>query len=256
MEYQDFEERHDGDWVLYLCKRMKGRPDSPQDFTARLYPSMDRFFDHMGKVTKTKYRNAEELAKYYNGDDLVAMYRHFNNRPAALSSIKAVRIGIEISWDTDWQALKREYADQLAGPHLEDIPDSFRYERQNAAAWVWALLQDTQDRSRGVNSVNEMDEEMFTIRLDRMNTPEGAERIAAFNKQKRQICEKLIELGKSRALEHELKSMMAKAVQSGFIKTKQDPWRIFSYYAPELGNDGYLYYPGKRHKLEDHSLNV
>ena len=257
MEYQDFEERAAGDWVLYLCKRNKTKPDSLQEYSARLYPSMDRFKDRMGNISKTKYRNAAELAKYYNGDDLVDMYRYFNSRPALASSLKGEQLGIERPRFNAWGKVKAERINDLQGPHLEDIPDQFRFERGNAALWLWQLLQLTQDRSSAVNSVNEMDdEEMFTIRLDRMTTDNGATIIAGFNKQKRQICEKLIELGKSKAMEHELKAMMAQACQSGFIKTKQDPWRIFSYYAPELGNEGFVYYPGKRHKLEDHSLNV
>lgn len=257
MEYQDFEERADGDWVLYLCKCNKARADHEQTYAARLYPSMDRFKDRMGNVTRTKYRNAAELAKYYNGDDLVNMYRWFNNQPAAASSLKGAQLGIERPRHNAWGKVKADRIEDLSGPHLEEMPAEFRFERGNAALWLWQLLQLTQDRPIGVNSVNEMDdEEMFTIRLDRMNTDNGLTIIASFNKQKRQICEKLIELGQSKAMEHELKAMMAQAVQSGFIKTKQDPWRIFSYYAPELGNEGFVYYPGKRHKLEDHTLNV
>lgn len=257
MDYQDFEERADGDWVLYLCKRNKARPEHAQEYTARLYPSMDRFKDNIGKVSRTKYRNPAELAKFYNGNDLVDMYRYFNNRPALASSLKAQQIGIERPLHNAWSKVAAERSTDLAGPHLEDMPDQFRFERGNAALWLWQLLQLTQDRASGINSVNEMDdEEMFTIRLDRMTSENGQVIIAGFNKQKRQICEKLIEFGKSRALEHELKAMMAQACQSGYIKTKQDPWRIFSYYAPELGNEGFVYYPGKRHKLEDHMLNV
>lgn len=257
MDYQDFEERPEGEWVLYLCKRMKALDHQAQDYEARLYPSMDRFKDRFGNICRTRYGSAADLAKYFGGQDLVNMYRYFNERPAKASSLKGEQIGISRPRFNAWGKVRAERIEDLQGPHLEDIPDQFIYERGNAAVWLWQLLQLTQDRSSAVNSVNEMDdEEMFTIRLDRMVTENGSVIIAGFNKQKRQICEQLILLGKSKALEHELKAMMAQAVQSQIIKTKQDPWRIFSYYAPELGDEGFLYYPSKRHKLEDHSMNV
>lgn len=100
------------------------------------------------------------------------------------------------------------------------------------------------------------DDTLFTIRLDRMRTEDGLTRVGAYNRQKKQICEALIELNLERPSEEELTAMMNKLVSNGVMKTKQDPWRIFRYYAPELGDDGFVYYPKKRHKLEDHADNV
>lgn len=122
---------------------------------------------------------------------------------------------------------------------------------------LWALMIAVGDQVKELQAqAGFQDDTLFTVRLDRMRTDDGMTRVGAYNRQKKQICEALIELNLERPSEEELTMMMVKLVKDGRLKTKQDPWRIFRYYAPELGDDGYLYYPQKRHKLEDHTDNI
>lgn len=227
--YDPFEQREEGDWALFFCKAA-----APQLFTARLFPTLDRAQSSYGGNCKTIYDGPADLAKKFGGADLVEAIKVFRERLSCRTSIKGAG----------------------EGPHCDEPDEEMKYRRGDAAIQLWKLLQQVADRVSGINHLNENDdEEMFVIRLDRMTTENGQVIIAGFNKQKRQVAEQLIKLGKSKAYEHELKEMMGVAVRSGEIKTKQDPWRIFSYYAPELGDEGFVYYPSKRHKQEDFAQN-
>lgn len=257
MEYQDYEERADGEWVLFLCRRNKARDEHPQEWEARTFKTMDMLRDRFGANCRLVFESPYDLARHFGTQELYDMYEYFNNLPAKATSLKGARAGIVRQFNCPWSKQAELKAEELAPPHLEPMPIELLNSRIDAANWLWHLLQDTCDRSERFSSMNEVDDdEQFTIRLDRMTQPENLEMIAKFNRQKRLICEQLIALGKSRAVETELKDFMHQVVRNGIIKTKQDPWRIFSYYAPELGDCGFLYYPGKRHKLDDHSMNV
>lgn len=257
MEYQDYEERAEGEWVLFLCRRMQAREDEPRSWSAITFKTKDMLLDRFGNNCRTVYDGPEQLARYYGTQELYDMYEYFNSRPAKATSLKAKAAGFTRQYRLSWSEQARENPEPLQGPHLEPMPEELLSSRIDAANWLWLLLQQVCDRCEQFSSVNEVDDdELFTIRLDRMTQPDCLEQIAKFNKQKRQICEQLIQFGKSRAVETELKDMMHQAVREGVIKTKQDPWRIFSYYAPELGDCGFLYYPGKRHKLDDHTMNA
>lgn len=257
MEYQDYEERPEGEWVLFLCKRNRGREDEPDSWSAITFKNMDMLKDRFGNNCRTIFEGPQDLARYYGTQDLFDMYEYFNNLPAKATSVKAKQAGFVRQFNVSWSEQARDNPFPLQAPHLESMPYEFMNSRIDAANWLWMLLQQVCDRCEQFNSVNEVDDdEQFTIRLDRMTQPENMELIAKFNKQKRIICEQLIALGRSRAVETELKDFMHNVVREGILKTKQDPWRIFSYYAPELGDCGFLYYPGKRHKLDDHTMNV
>lgn len=257
MEYQDYEERPEGEWVLYLCRRMRAREDEPQEWSARAFKNMDMLKDRFGNNCRTVFEGPHDLARHYGTQELYDMYEFFNSRSAKATSVKAKSVGFERKWNCSWSKQAEQNGHLLAPPHFEPMPLEMLSSRIDAANWLWLLLQQVCDRCEQFNSVNEVDDdEQFTIRLDRMTQPDNLELISKFNKQKRLICEQLIALGRSRAVETELKDFMHQIVREGILKTKQDPWRIFSYYAPELGDCGFLYYPGKRHKLDDHTMNV
>lgn len=257
MEYQDYEERPEGEWVLFLCARMRAREDEPKQWAALSFKSMDMLRDRFGNNCRAIFQSPQDLARHFGTQELYDMYEFFNGRPAKATSVKAKAAGFERKWNRTWGEQARDNPEALAAPHLEPMPEELLGSRIDAANWLWLLLQQVCDRCEQFSSVNEVDDdEQFTIRLDRMTLPDNLELIAKFNKQKRLICEQLIVLGKSRAVETELKDFMHQIVREGVLKTKQDPWRIFSYYAPELGDCGFLYYPGKRHKLDDHTMNV
>lgn len=227
--YDDFEQRDEGDWALFFCKAA-----APQLWTARLFPTTERAQSYYGGNSKCIFDGPADLAKKFGGNDLISAINTFRERLSCRTSVKGA----------------------AEGPHCDEAGEDLALRRGDAAIQLWHLLQQVADRVQGINSVNEMDdEEMFVIRLDRMTTEGGQVLIQSFNKQKRQVAEQLVKLGKTKAYEHELKEMMGQAVRSGEIKTKQDPWRIFSYYAPELGDEGFIYYPSKRHKQQDFAQN-
>jgi len=257
VEYADYEERPEGEWVLFLCKQLKAHEEESQRWTARTFRTMDLLTDKYGSNCRTVFQSPYDLARHFGTQDLFDAYAYFNVKTAAATSLKAKAAGFARCWNKTWKQQAQENPAAIEPPHFEPMPDDLMGSRIDAANWLWLLLQQVADRIEQTTSINEVaDDDQFTIRLDRMTLPENMEIIAKFNKQKRQICEELIKFGRTRAVETELKDMMHQAVREGIIKTKQDPWRIFSYYAPELGDIGFLYYPGKRHKLEDHTMNV
>lgn len=229
MSYESYEERDEKEWVLFLCKAAP-----PLNFTARLFPTLDRARMHYGNACKNLFENYEDLAKKFTGPELMAAFHHFNGKPSANTSL------LKGVWEP-------------AEPPHEDV----RFHREGAAAKLFALVQNVGDRVSGINLINEMeDEELYVIRLDRMTTDDGLALISTYPGQKKIVATGLVDFGKSKATEIELTEMMRDLVTSGRLKTKQDPMRIFRYYAPELGDDGFVFYPSKRHKREDHALNV
>jgi len=223
-----YEERPIDQWVAFYC-----RAAPPKKFSVRLFPNLDRARDYYGKTCKTLFESYAELSHRFGGTEMLEAYRVLREREACKTSLRGA----------------------VEGPHVEDVDDSLQFNRGEIAKRLWDLIQQVADRVSGINLINELDEELYVIRLDRMTQPDNLEAISSFNRQKRVVCEGLISLGKSKADEIELTEMMRRLVSSGTLKTKQDPMRIFRYYAPELGDLGFLYYPSKRHKVADHDQN-
>lgn len=229
-KYESYEERDERDWVVFYC-----RATSPMNFSVRLFPTLDRARMYYGNTCKNLCESPEDLAYKFGGTEMLEAFRELRTRKAANSSLLK---GSE-------------------GPHCEDVDDDYEFNRGKIAQALWDLIQDVADRVHGINLINEMeDEEMFVIRLDRMASAAGLEVIGGYSGQKKIVAMGLVDFGKSKATEIELTEMMRGLVSSGKLKTKQDPMRIFRYYAPELGDDGFLFYPGKRHKSEEHALNA
>jgi hypothetical protein len=231
-EYYPYEERPDGDWVLSF---------HPEPFktsghlSVRLFPSYDKAENYYGvKGAKRCYLSASDFAKKFGGESMLTWFRHLNGAEAATSSVRA---------------------ESKCEP-LDDLPDDSIYNRGLVALRLWEVCQAVGDRVRGANTNYELDEQLFVVRIDRLATEEGQVLVQSYTKQKRIICEGLLALNKAKCEELELQAMMRLLVTSDKLKTKQDPWRIFRYYAPELGDDGFLYYPTKRHKREDHEQNI
>jgi len=230
---QTYEERPSGQWVVVLFPQNKIKDYSD----VRLFPTMDAATNRYAKATRTQhiYSSPGEMVHRHGGPvlhkflvDLVEQY----DRPA--ERYKTCEIGDgELIANTEIHSSKRtEVADEL-----------------------WRVCQLIGDKTLGIVSSGD-DDDKFKIRIDRMTTPEGREIWSKFPKQARQIIEALITNAKSIMTESELQKLVAKLVADRVMKTKQDPWRIFAYYAPMFGDHALLYYPGKRHKLEDHEDNI
>jgi hypothetical protein len=228
VEYADYEERPERQFVAYFTMAYP-----PQVCSVRLFATMDRAKIAYGERCRNICKGPSDLARLYDGEKLLQAYNTLRMRLSARTSLKGA----------------------AEGPHCEELPEDLRFNRNEMSERVWTLIQEVGDRVRSINLLNELDEDLYVIRLDLMTTEIGMEMIKAYNNQKRIVANGLIELGKSKVTELELTEMMRALVTYGKLKTKQDPMRIFRYYAPELGDDGFVYYPGKRHKREDHALN-
>ena len=224
MEYESYQERPERQWVAYFTLA-----SAPQICSVRLYPTLDRARDAFGENCRHICCGPSDLAKLYDGERLLLAYNTLRVRLSCRTSLKGA----------------------AEGPHCEDIPEDLRFNRNEMSERLWTLIQEVSDRISKIKIANEMDDDLYAIRLDLMTTELGREVIGAYNKQKRIVAEALMELGKSKLTELEISEMMRGLVIYGKLKTKQDPMRIFRYYAPELGDDGFLHYPGKRHKRDD-----
>lgn len=229
MQYADYEERPERQFVAYFTMAT-----APAVCNVRLFATLDRAHIAYGKGNRNICQRAEDLANLYNPEQLWQAYHTLRVRLSCRTSLKGA----------------------AEGPHCEELPEDLRFARGVIAEHLWDLIQEVADRVSGINILSERDDEdTYTIRLDLM-VGAGAARVAQFTGQKAIVAQALIDMGKTKATELELTEMMRDLVTYGKLKTKQDPMRIFRYYAPELGDDGFLYYPGKRHKREDHALNA
>lgn len=228
-----YEERPPGQWVVVLFPQTKAKDYSD----IRLYPSMDAATNRYAKATRTLhiYGSPGELVHRHGGPTL---HKFLVDLVDQFSSV-------------DQRYPKCEIAKDELTANIE-IHSS---QRQAVGDELWRVCQLVGDKCTGP-SVNADDDEHFKIRIDRMTTPEGREKWGKFPKQARQIIEALIANAKSIMPESELHKLVSGLVANRIMKTKQDPWRIFAYYAPMFGDAGLLYYPGKRHKLEDHEENI
>jgi len=227
-----YEERPPGQWVVVLFPQTKSKDYSD----VRLYPSLDAAVNRYAKATRT-------LHVYSSPGELV----HRHGGPVLHKFL--TDIGDQFS-DARNRYRKCEIGD--AELSVAEIHSS---ERAKVADELWRICQLIGDKCTGP-SVGVDDDDHFKIRIDRMTTPEGRETWGKFPKQARQIIEALIANAKSIMPESELQKLVSGLVANRIMKTKQDPWRIFAYYAPMFGDAGLLYYPGKRHKLEDHEENI
>lgn len=194
----------------------------PNCVPPRLHPSLEAALDFWGN--KTRYRSVFEEPKF-----IVAQF------------------GPQIVYD--------QFNELCSQANLSPLPLSALEDRLYLGEQFWTLCQAIGDKIRKPNRPVE-DDSLFTIRRDRIESEDGVVLRESFVKQKRTLVEGLLTLKKEKVTEDELRLLMGDLVKMGKLKTKQDPWRIFKYYAPELGDIGMLYYPGKRHKLQDHIDNV
>ncbi len=230
MQYESYQERPERQFVAYFTMA-----SPPAVCSVRLFATLDRARIAYGDRCRNICQGPADLAALYDGEKLLNAYCTLRLRLSARTSLKGA----------------------AEGPHCDDVPDDLRYARGEIAERLWVLIQEVGDRVRTISAINEMDDEdMFIIRLDLMTNDLGQDTLATYTGQKRIVAQGLVDFGKSKATEIELTEMMRDLVTYGKLKTKQDPMRIFRYYAPEFGDDGFLYYPGKRHKREDHALNA
>lgn len=230
MQYADYEERPERQFVAYFTMA-----SPPAICSVRLFATLDRARINFGDRNKNICEGPADLAALYGPEQLWEAYHTLRMRLSARTSLKGA----------------------AEGPHCEELPEDIRFSRGMIAKQLWALIQEVSDRVSGINLLNEADDEdMFVIRLDLMTNEQGQATLATYTGQKRIVAQALIDLGKSKATELEITEMMRDLVTYKKLKTKQDPMRIFRYYAPEMGDDGFVFYPGKRHKREDHALNA
>ncbi len=233
-----YEQRPDGQWVVALFPQSKIK-----DYSGiHLFPSMDAAMARYAKSTRTQniYSSPGEMVARHSGPTLLKYAKNI-----------AAEFGQP---DYEWlPKTSRAFKTKEAIEFDNSISEK---EREKLAAELWRLCQLVGDQVRGISSYSQDDEDKYKIRIDRLDSLEGREIWEKFPKQCRQIVEGLIKLGKSIAEESELQKMVTQLVADRIMKTKQDPWRIFAYYAPMLGDNGFLYYPGKRHKLDDHEENL
>lgn len=235
---RSYEQRPDGQWVVVLFPQSKIKDYSG----VHIFPTMDAATNRYARSTRTQniYSSPGEMVARHSGATLLKYARgivsEFNQE--------------NYDWVPKTSRLFKTKERLELDPSLTDK------DREKLANELWRLCQIVGDQVHGVSSYSQDDEDKYKIRVDRLDSPEGREIWEKFPKQCRQIVEGLIKLGKSIAEESELQKMVTQLVADRIMKTKQDPWRIFAYYAPMLGDHGFLYYPGKRHKLDDHEENL
>lgn len=230
MQYESYQERPERQFVAYFTMA-----SPPAVCSVRLFSTLDRARMAYGNTCRNLCEGPAHLAALYGPEKLWEAYHTLRVRLSARTSLKGA----------------------AEGPHCETLPEDLRFARNEIAERLWALIQEVADRVSGINILHENDDEdLYIIRLDLMTSPVGQDIISTYTGQKAIVAKGLLDLEKSKATEIELTEMMRALVTYGKLKTKQDPMRIFRYYAPELGDDGFLYYPGKRHKRDDHALNA
>jgi hypothetical protein len=228
------EERPKGSWVVAFFPTNAHKNYSD----VRLFPSMDMALLRYAKSTRTLviYSNAGEMAHRHSPKTLT---KYINDIYAQFD-------------DPYWRYKTAELGDKILVP-----PDNLdQFSKTELADELWEICQIVGDQCRGSAQISDSNEDMYKIRIDRMTSEEGKAIWSKFPKQARQIIEALIRNGKSVMAEDDLQRLVIKLVADRVMKTKQDPWRIFCYYAPMIGDHRMLYYPGKRNKVEDHSENL
>ena len=85
-----------------------------------------------------------------------------------------------------------------------------------------------------------------TVDLSLASSPEGVQRVSEMPKQARQLVTMLLTLDKLVLEEKELKEAVDHLASVGTLKTKSEPWKIWSFYAPQLYDLGLGKYQGRR----------
>lgn len=166
-------------------------------------------------------------------------------------------------------ALLRDYIkDLLAEPILYNTslaktkgelfiePQEWPTDGKDLAYLLWEVIMVYGDRVQGVPDSPEQDDR-YTIFIDKLKA--NAELKPKWNmkqKQARQLLQMLLLNGHGAVREPELQAMVKNLVKTGVLKTKQDPWRVFMFYAPQFMDHGYITYPGRRKAVVEVDLDA
>lgn len=223
--YEPAAMRADGDWAAVLFK---------ETLQVKLFPTLERVGMYFGNniYWNSVAVSPSHLSTLFTDEKLYEFWKEWF---------------VLAPYRTSLEYERRKKAGEYDKPRR--VPAIAPKNSADLAQAVWDLIQAKADRIRGVQTQNGPHEELYVIRIDRMQ--EQPDVIKILPKQCRLIAETLVSLGKGMLSEEELENMMRDLHRKGVLKTKQRPFRIFQYYAPVLGDRGFLYYPSKRHKQED-----
>lgn len=224
------------DWVVILHQDNLNK----QHYDVRLTKTVDKAITMYGKAARQQfiYASALELERrltsFHLKEHLKKLTRQFSvhNNRYRQSVIMLGSVKMELTPDS---------AEKL-------IADG---ERDALALGLWNLCHLIGDPIYGSPDSPEV-EGKFRIRLDLLTGPGYETTLREFPKQARTILEGLIENAEEVMDEDEMHKFIRRLGQSGRLKTRQDPVLVWKFYAPMLGDKGLVYYPGKRHKREDH----
>ncbi len=126
-------------------------------------------------------------------------------------------------------------------------PENDPHNPHSVAAALWTVLQTVGDpctRAPGYSAVP--DEDRWRFDLDKINSPEGQAAIALMPKQARQLLKEAVMQGWKAVDEDRLRKDLTHMVMAGRLRTRQDPYKILSYYSGPMHEGGFVQYPGRR----------
>lgn len=114
---------------------------------------------------------------------------------------------------------------------------------------LWALLQEHADpvvEKLKKSKSNAMEDDKYHVRVDLLLDPNYKEQIDGLVKQARMIAQELGKAQKTTYTVPEMTTFMRDMHAKKILKTKQDPFRIFRYYAPIFSDMGLVTYRGRK----------
>lgn len=133
-----------------------------------------------------------------------------------------------------------------------DCPEHDPASQRDVARALWDVLQSVGDRVlKEPGAAKSRQKDLYKFDLAAMSSPEGLEAASKLPKQAKQVIAEIRTLAISELTEKQADELMRQMVARGALKTKQDPLRIFQFYAPAMHDLGFVEYPGRRSKSGD-----
>ena len=118
---------------------------------------------------------------------------------------------------------------------------------------LWKYCQETGDKVvKAVVAAEEAEEkDVYTVRIDLLRDSKVWALVETLPLQAKIIAAALRDTGASMYNEDELSDFAKDLVKRGILKTKQDPFRVVRYYAPQFSDIGVMTYTARKKKTDD-----
>lgn len=231
-KYHSAEAREDRDWAVVFF---------PKTGEARLFPTIERiasWYNHSifanGKHGGV-YVNAKQLGANLSDDQLFELFKQWYARVPAKSS---------------WLAEdRRKRGDDTHKPEPFRVPKTM----EKMVAKIWSMIQDKADRVSGVapqQTNPTASRSLYVVKTKEL--PGILEK--KLPKQFKIIVKALLDDGRETYTDEDMENFMRDLKRNGVLKTKQDSFLVFRYYAPQLSDLGGIEYAGRRQQDEDENI--